>query len=372
MKEICKICGHKWEVRNPNNLNKKPKCPICSGKFLKTGYNDLETVHPEFLAEWDYEKNGTLLPSMITSVSQKKVWWKCSKNHTYQQKVGDKVNRNFICPICSNRIVVKGINDLATVFPEIIKEWDYEKNIDLNPTELSSKTTKKVWWKCKENHCWYASVYERVWHDKTGCPYCSGSKVVFGKNDLQSLNPILAKEFHPTKNGSLTPSTITAHNSRKVWWLCPKGHEYVSAISKRMEGQGCPYCSNKRVLTGFNDLTTLFPKTAKEWDYNKNFDMTPDKLNPGTRKKFWWICSDCGISFFTSALERTRNKRGCPKCSVTKRVKSRIKTLLETSSLNDDKITHSVLSEKMRPIIYINKIIILRIINVSFVIIKSD
>lgn len=337
MKEICSICGHEWEPRTKNPLKYKPKCPICSGKFLKTGFNDLKTVHPEFLDEWDYEKNATLLPTMVTSVSQKKVWWKCSKNHSYQQKIGDKVNRNFKCPVCVNRKIVKGINDLSTVFPEILKEWDYEKNKDLNPETLSSKTTKKVWWKCIKNHSWYASVYERVYHDKTGCPYCSKNRLVIGKNDLLSVNPLLAKEFHPSKNENITPSTITAHNSKKIWWICPKGHEYESSVDKRMNGQGCPYCSNKLVMPGFNDLETLFPQISKEWDFEKNKDLTPKEIIPGTRKKVWWICSDCGKSFYKSILERTRNGAGCSECSAKKRVKTRMETLLKAGSLNDDK-----------------------------------
>ena len=332
----CEKCGYEWKIIKTNVI-KKTGCPICTNRLVKKGYNDLETTHPDLLKEWDYEKNKHLLPNMITSSSTKKVWWLCEKKHSYQQKIADKVKRNFKCPICSNRILVSGINDLQTVFPEILKEWDYEKNVGINPSELSCKTTKKVWWKCKENHSWNASVYERVWHDRTGCPYCNGNILKPGKNDLQTINPVLAKEFHLAKNEPLTPKTITAHSGKKVWWVCPRGHEYESSVDKRVSGQNCPYCSNKKLLIGFNDLETNYPELAKEWHPTENGILTPKNIVFGSLKKVWWICSKCCNTFQARVVDRTRKGNGCPECAIKLRVQSRLSSLLKEKTLNDDK-----------------------------------
>jgi hypothetical protein len=64
--------------------------------------------------------------------------------------------------------------------------------------------------------------------------------------NLQVLNPILAKEWHPIKNGKLTPGDVTPHSNKKAWWMCKKGHEWEARISSRSQGNGCPYCSGRR------------------------------------------------------------------------------------------------------------------------------
>ncbi len=334
----CEKCGYEWlSVINEENSKEKTICPVCSNKVLKEGYNDLATVHPEILAEWDYNKNGNLLPNMVTSSSTKDIWWKCEKQHSYQQKVKNKLAQNSKCPVCSYRIIIKGINDLETVFPEILNEWDYKKNTEIMPSTISPKSTKKVWWICKNKHSWNASIYERVYHGKTGCPFCRGRGLIQGVNDLKTVNPALAKELHPTKNGIITPSTISVRTSKKVWWICPLGHEYDASVDKRMAGQGCPYCANKRIIIGFNDLYTKRPEIAKEWDYEKNEGLTPKDVVPGSNKKVWWICFVCGNSFQAIIADRTVRNNGCPVCAKQKRVNTRIKKLTQNNSLDDDK-----------------------------------
>ena len=66
-------------------------------------------------------------------------------------------------------------------------------------------------------------------------------------NSLIAINPKLARQWHPTKNGSLTPNDVMPYSHRKVWWLCEKGHEWEAKIDNRSNGKGCPYCSNKAV-----------------------------------------------------------------------------------------------------------------------------
>ncbi|MGD0170140.1 MAG: zinc-ribbon domain-containing protein, partial [Smithella sp.] len=51
------------------------------------------------------------------------------------------------------------------------------------------------------------------------------------KYSLLFCNPVLAREWHPTKNGSLTPSDVSVGSNRKVWWLCSKGHAWPATVS---------------------------------------------------------------------------------------------------------------------------------------------
>ena len=95
-------------------------------------------------------------------------------------------------------------------------------------------------------------------------------KLIVGKNDLVTMNPVLATEWHPVKNGKLKPSDFAYQSNKKVWWVCSKGHEWKAAINNRNAGRGCPYCSNKKVLEGYNDLASEHPGIAAEWNYAKN------------------------------------------------------------------------------------------------------
>lgn len=110
-----------------------------------SGVNDFATKHPEMINEWDNELNGDLTPYLISYGSEKKVWWNCSKGHKYEMTVYSK-HLGAKCPICSGRILQKGINDLVSTYPELINEWDFEKN-NIIPNTVHSGSKLKVWWK---------------------------------------------------------------------------------------------------------------------------------------------------------------------------------------------------------------------------------
>ena len=123
---------------------------------------------------------------------------------------------------------------------KLIKEWNAERNNGLNPEYIPMNSGKKVWWKCKEGHEWQAVIASRV--KGVGCPFCTNQKATFGKNDLATKHPELINEWHPTKNGELTPSMVTCGSGKKVWWICEQGHEWQAYIKHRSNGVGCPYC----------------------------------------------------------------------------------------------------------------------------------
>ena len=135
-------------------------------------------------------------------------------------------------------------NNISTVCPELIKEWDFEKNSPLKIESLTKGSTKKVWWKCHKGHSWLASVNNRI--KGKGCPYCANVKVLFGYNDLQTVNPSLSKEWNYEKNNELTPMDVMPGSGKKVWWKCSKGHEWQAVIRDRNKGSGCPECYKTR------------------------------------------------------------------------------------------------------------------------------
>ena len=135
--------------------------------------------------------------------------------------------------------------NLQVVNPELAKEWHPTKNAKLTPKDFTPKSNKKVWWLCKEKgHEWEATVDKRNLGRR--CPCCYGTKVC-EDNNLLIVNPALAAEWHPTKNGTLTPKDVRPKSNKKVWWLCKeKGHEWEAWISNRHNREdSCPYCSRQ-------------------------------------------------------------------------------------------------------------------------------
>ena len=131
--------------------------------------------------------------------------------------------------------------------------------------------------------------------------------------------PELVKEWHPTKNGDLTPADVTFGSGRKVWWKCSKGHEWEVSISNRTKGNGCPYCSGKKIWPGFNDLETCSNMVAEEWHHKKNKKKRPNQIYMYERKiKRWWICSKCKHEWRTTVHARTVGNVTCPNCRRNK------------------------------------------------------
>jgi hypothetical protein len=125
------------------------------------GYNDFATTHPEIAKQWNFEKNGELKPTDVFSTSVRKVWWKCEHGHEWTATINSRTH-GVGCPICSRRKVLVGYNDLLTTHPEIAKEWNYEKNGELKPTDVMYGSYRKVWWINEEKGEWLASIYGRV------------------------------------------------------------------------------------------------------------------------------------------------------------------------------------------------------------------
>lgn len=271
-----------------------------------------ENNRPNLLEEWNYNLNTELSPNDIMPLSNKKVWWRCKKHHEWQATVNNRT-KGTGCPYCSGRYPIRGENDLATICPKLVPEWHPTKNGALKPCDVKAGSGNKVWWRCVQGHEWEAVIRSRAL-EGTGCPYCLEVKASTGVNDLQTLYPKIAEEWNFPKNGILKPSDFRPMSGKKVWWKCHKGHEWKAVIYSRVNGCGCPVCSNHKVLVGYNDLETTFPAIAKEWHPTRNGPIRPMDVSYGNDKKVWWKCFE-GHEWKASISLRTARGRGCPYCS---------------------------------------------------------
>lgn len=279
----------------------------------------LANAYQELSLEWHPTKNGELTPAGVTPGSSKKVWWRCPKgpDHEWQARVYSRARDGRGCPFCSGRRVsVTG--SLATLFPEIAKQWHPTRNGDQTPANVTPGVSKRVWWRCPEDssHEWQAKIFART-HDDPGCPICRKQRVAPG-GSLQDRFPELAAQWHPTGNGALRPADVPFGTVRRVWWQCPEGpdHQWQTTVNSRTSGRhGCPFCSGRRA-THLSNLAVLAPELAAQWHPTKNGILVPDNVRPGSKKPVWWQCpKDPRHQWRAAVVDRLRKGHGCPYCS---------------------------------------------------------
>ena len=300
----------------------------------------LSEEKPEVAAQWHPTKNEGLTPDQVSSNTYKKVWWllRYDDEQTgrhfdfeWQEYIRNRAMLGYGCPYLSGHAVCPGFNDLATLYPEVAKEWHPIKNGDLTPDLVTAKSAQSVWWYLPFDDPRTGKHYDFEWKSKiksrtvngSGCPYLSGQKVWSGFNDLATLYPEIAKEWHPTKNGILTPDKVSPGTTTRAWWLvsydAPTGDrfdfEWNATIHSRVFLKAaCPYITGRAVWPGFNDLKSAFPEIAREWSDSRNAESS-SKVYKYSTKKYWWKCDVCGHVWRTTVSNRTRLGTRCPVCA---------------------------------------------------------
>ena len=305
----CAKCGYSWPSTVSNRL-KGTECPRCQGTIPIPGETDLKTLFPHIAEEWDYSLNPKN-PEEYLPFSNSSVTWVCKAGHRWEEKINNRTANGLNCPFCGGWRPIAGVNDLGTLYPWLVQEWDQEENGGLTPSDVFPKSNKKVGWVCSRGHKWKTKIYHRT--DGTGCPYCAGLKPIIGETGLETLKPDIASQWHPTKNGDNLPSQYTCFSHHEAWWICKEGHEWMAPIYRRSRGCGCSVCNGKTIISGVNDLESKAPNLAKEWDYCRNNGISPKQVALHSNTKYHWICSLCG-HFWKASPNNRANGRGCPKC----------------------------------------------------------
>ncbi|WP_022755210.1 zinc-ribbon domain-containing protein [Butyrivibrio fibrisolvens] len=299
---------------------------------------DMEERKQLLKTEWDVEKNVKTFDD-VSMGSNYIAWWKCSAGHCWKASVKSRTQGRG-CPFCAGRMPIAGKNDLLTSFPDVAREWDYEKNRELKPSEVLPFSHKKVWWVCKEGHSWLARVADRA--NGSGCPRCDVNLTLASTRNHQTDNDYsgvdetgmsnskemlddteFVKEWDYKKNQGLNPAELTCKSGKKVWWKCSKGHEWQASIINRVQKKTrCPYCAGKKVISGLNDLKTLYPHIAVYWDVEKN-EISADKVSPMSHRKVYWKCPSCGKAWMASISSmHYKVELMCPFCNKNKHRKS--------------------------------------------------
>ena len=283
-----------------------------SGRFVPKKPT-VATEFPEILNQWNDDSD----PSQITIGSGREVNWKCGKGHEWSKPPAQRFRNGKVspCPIC------KLGPPIAETHPDALLDW----NDDSDPHTVTFGSGKKVNWKCHEcEHEWKSSPNNRLKKGRMGgCPVCVTGRLHSNKlNSLATLDPITASEWHPDKNGDLTPNDLTKGSDLSVWWLCNMcQNEWETNVYNRTgSGNGCPTCALGRLHSdGRNSLLNIYPELAKEWHPGKNGSLKPSDIASGYGKKVWWYCdkSTCEHPHEWQSAPNTRTnlKTGCPFCN---------------------------------------------------------
>jgi hypothetical protein len=271
---------------------------------------------PHLLTQWHPKRNGKLTPEQVSEGFGKKIWWKCTKgaDHEWEARLAERL-RGRGCPFCAGKKVSK-INSLKSNFPSIAKEWHPTLNT-IEPAGVTFGSTTLIWWKCRKgpDHEWQASPNSRT-NMKSGCPFCAGQKASI-TNNLANLFPNIAKDWHPIKNGNLTPKDVVAGSHKKVWWRCQKGsdHEWKAPLADRIDGHGCPFCAGKKISIT-NSLASLYPDISDEWHPKLNGARNPRNVFSMSGQSFWWQCKNNRLhKWKASPSNRCGLGHGCPYCA---------------------------------------------------------
>lgn len=278
----------------------------------------LQDVNPALASEWHPTLNGLLQPNQVPGFSNSKAWWQCSTDarHIWEARISNRA-KGAGCPVCANRLIIPGVNDLASdpAYRLLIQEWHPDNEMD--PSQVAPMSHAKVKWQCSQNptHVWQASIALRA--RGTGCPKCwalakRGSK---RRNSVTvAATERLMKEWHP--DNEIDPAKTTIGSGKTALWRCSDdpSHEWRAVIGSRSKTKaGCPHCSGRIVDTKNANLANHYPTLAAE--LHPDNPMSPEDVYAYSILPVKWRCSkDPTHEWEAAPHSRSVVMTGCPKC----------------------------------------------------------
>ncbi|NLE27705.1 MAG: zinc-ribbon domain-containing protein [Clostridiaceae bacterium] len=315
---VCPDCGNDYRTSVSEREVGDKRCYYCYGSYVKKGYNDLATTHPELVKEWS--PNNEKTPNVVRKSHCYTALWTCPKcNGEYSYRIMDREIGDDSCPVCADKKVLRGYNDLATVAPLLALEWSPNNKRTIYDVRRSLRVD--ALWTCpKCNGEYQFRIADREVGDDA-CPVCADRKVLPGYNDLSTTHPELVKEW--SSKNDRTPETVRKSNAIPAWWTCSTCNgEYQYRIADREVGDNaCPYCSDKKVIPGYNSFLVVHKELMSEWLHVENtlIGINPDFVLHCDRKVAWWKCNECNMkymqSIFNKQLKQKRGHSSCPRCN---------------------------------------------------------
>lgn len=267
---------HEWRATPAGRVGGGSGCPCCAARQPSVT-NRLDVLFPDIAEQWHPSRNGARRPSDVVATSHLAAWWSCpfAPDHVWSAQVVLRTQRGFGCPACAGR-QLSVTNSFASRCPDGVTLWHPTLNGNVTPDDVLAGTASAEYaWQCPvaEDHVWRRTpllIARAVAAGNTGCPFCRGLRP--STSNTVAAHPQLAAEWHPTKNGALTPDRVVAGTSRKLWWQCLSNpaHEWQSTGANRLAGKGCRLCvvhlrSTLEICLAY-ELQTVFPELDLDAD----------------------------------------------------------------------------------------------------------
>jgi len=202
-------------------------------------------------------------------------------------------------------------------YPRLASELDRVLHPILDPASVPHRSWAILDWVCRKDatHRWSAPPANRTRQPR--CPYCTGNKTD-PRRSLGTLYPELAQQWHPSKNGRLTPFDVLPRSSRSVWWHDPRHPSRVwrSVVSSRVAAPRTPWERGFRA-DRYNCLGTTHPAVAKQFiGPAKGKRFSPRTVTAGSNFRARWRCPRDPEHVWEAAVYTVVNARhaGCPRC----------------------------------------------------------
>ena len=326
---ICPV-GHAYSSRLLASDKGVSQCPACRNNPPHT-YDDLRSAAPHLVNELNPALNGGLAAEDISASSTLKLAWTCARGHTYVATPASRTTTNSTCPVCTKRVVVAGVNDLATTNRMLASEFHPSEYPRRATVMVAAGSTTNILWLCAEGHSFRAPIAARA--AGQNCPTCTTAAKHASARSLMESHPDIAKQWHPTRNYPRSPADYV-HGSRNLaWWVCDDGHEYSQRIERRtVAGNGCPICSRQKVSAAVDSLDTTTPILTLEWHPTRNKRKASETMS--IKKPYIWKCLAKGHEHMQTVDQR-RKSLGCPLCPQPQRILSSQLSRLVTQPQDD-------------------------------------
>lgn len=286
--------------------------------------NSLAIMRPDLLAEWDWAKNDEigLDPYQLLVGSGKKAWWTCPNHEeSYYAQIYKRAKDGTGCPYCDGKKVLKGFNDLASQYPHLLEEWDYDLN-DISPDEVMYGSNKKYHWRCKNGHTWTAKARNRSVLGQ-GCLTCArevGTKRMkeVAKNRTKTHEQFMQEASEANKKVTVIGKYTAA--AKKIRVKCNYcGYEFDMFPGNILSGSGCRTCS----IDSSSRRVTEEQLKARIEEGNPNVAYVGGYTKMNSLASF--ECKTCGYRWETTPESVVRGS-GCYKCFTKKLSESRLKS----------------------------------------------
>ncbi|MDE0572167.1 zinc-ribbon domain-containing protein [Demequina sp. B12] len=216
----------------------------------------------------------------------------CAQGHVQfadPRRARDRADGGFHCAVCRGTRLIASITSLAATHPEVAAQWNWGRNSPSTPSDVLPGSRTPFWWSCDAGHAWSATPDSRT-RKHSGCPYCAGTAIVTGEQDIATTHPHLAALWDGTVEQRQPHEVSARHTGVRIHLRCPSGHTWVRSPARLVAAPSCPYCEGRTLTPGINDLATTHPDLVTRWDHTANSPLAPNDVSAGATFRATWHC----------------------------------------------------------------------------------